>query len=152
MLFNFVIKDLEKMLTGKILGIDYGEKRLGVAVSDIFGWTARAVTTIEYSSEEQLFQRLEEIIKEEEAKEIVIGIPTRTDGSKSEKALVIEKFCERLKKRIDLPLYFTDESYTSKEAQKILYSRGKKLKKNKKQIDSIAAELILKSYLREKGY
>ena len=136
----------------RIMGLDYGEKTVGVAVSDPLLLTARALETIGRSSENKLratLRRIEELIAEYEVSEIVLGLPVMMSGEKGERAFLAEDFGEMLKKRTGLPVHLMDERLTSVEADEILYESGVPREERKKVIDRIAAGLILQDYLNQ---
>jgi putative Holliday junction resolvase len=132
---------------GRILGIDYGTKRIGVAVSDPTLLLARGVTTLD--NNEQVFGKLLEIVKKEEAVRIVVGMPYSADGGKGKKALEVEEFVEHLKQRTTVAIETWDESYSSVKAHQAFIDIGMKKKKRqqKHRVDEMAARLMLQEYL-----
>lgn len=131
----------------RILGLDVGDKTVGVAVSDLLGLTAQGVTTIRRESNKKDFQAMEELIKEYEAKKIVVGLPKNMNGSlgpQSEKAM---KFAEKLKNKFNVEIIYIDERLTTKSAERALIQGNMRRENRKKVIDKVAAIFILQSYL-----
>ena len=134
----------------RILGLDYGSKTVGVAVSDPLGLTAQKVETIWRKQENKLRQtlaRIEELIAEYEVEKIVLGFPknmNNTVGERAEKAL---EFGEMLKKRTGLEVIMWDERLTTVASEKVLMESGVRRENRKKVIDQIAASMILQGYL-----
>ena len=134
----------------RILGLDYGSKTVGVAVSDPLGLTAQKVETIWRKLENKLRQtlaRIEELIAEYEVEKIVLGFPknmNNTVGERAEKAL---EFGEMLKKRTGLEVIMWDERLTTVEADRTLIEAGVRRENRKQYLDGIAAVFILQGYL-----
>ena len=131
----------------RILSIDYGEKRIGLAVCDKKEVLASRFLTLENKSLEKSIEEIKKIILEENIKKIVVGIPIGFKN-KSEQTKIIEKFIGKLEKNISIPIIKINEIFTSKMAKKNLREAG--VKDVKKVIDQEAARIILESYL-EKG-
>ena len=134
----------------RILGLDYGSKTIGVAVSDPLGLTAQKVETIWRKQENKLrrtLARIEELIAEYEVEKIVLGFPknmNNTVGERAEKAL---EFGEMLKKRTGLEVIMWDERLTTVEADRTLIEAGVRRENRKQYLDGIAAVFILQGYL-----
>ena len=134
----------------RILGLDYGSKTVGVAVSDPLGLTAQKVETIWRKQENKLrrtLARIEELIAEYEVEKIVLGFPknmNNTVGERAEKAL---EFGEMLKKRTGLEVLMWDERLTTVEADRTLIEAGVRRENRKQYLDGIAAVFILQGYL-----
>lgn len=134
----------------RILGLDYGSKTVGVAVSDPLGLTAQKVETIWRKQENKLrrtLARIEELIAEYEVEKIVLGFPknmSNTVGERAEKAL---EFGEMLKKRTGLEVIMWDERLTTVEADRTLIEAGVRRENRKQYLDGIAAVFILQGYL-----
>ncbi|MFH1594484.1 MAG: Holliday junction resolvase RuvX [Candidatus Omnitrophota bacterium] len=135
----------------KILCLDLGTKRIGVAISDDLGMIARALTTIERGSDEELFETLKRILKEESAGEIVIGLPLNMDGSHGPKAMEASSFAETLEKKLDRPVKLWDERMSTMEAERVMIEADTSRRKRKRKIDKLAACVILQSYLNAIG-
>lgn len=132
------------------MGLDYGSKTIGVAISDPLGITAQGIETIERKSENKLRQslaRIEVLVKEYEVEKIVLGFPknmNNTIGERGEKTL---EFKEMLERRVGLEVIMWDERLTTVEAERILIESNVRRENRKKFIDKIAAVFILQGYL-----
>lgn len=134
----------------RLMGLDYGSKTVGVAVSDRLGLTAQALETIVRTEENKLrktCQRIEALIKEYEIETIVLGYPIHMDGSAGEWAKKTVQFGEMLQRRTGLTVELWDERLTTMEADAILEESGVPRSERKKVIDKVAAGLILQGYL-----
>ncbi|GBD92761.1 putative Holliday junction resolvase [bacterium BMS3Abin05] len=131
----------------RILGIDFGRRRMGIAISDPMRIVAQGLETITYHSSKDLWDKLEAVLTRYEIEKIVVGIPLNLNGSESDISLLVKKFSELLTKRFKIPVEFWDERFTSKTAQETLIQMGKSPGRNKKKVDQIAAVLILQNYL-----
>ena len=142
----------------RILGLDYGSKTVGVAVSDELGITAQGVETISRKSENKLRQtcaRIEELIKEYQVTEIVLGYPKNMNNTEGERAEKTRDFREMLERRSQLPVVLWDERLSTVSAERILMESGVRRENRKRVIDKIAAVFILQNYLdasRRKAY
>ena len=131
----------------RIIGLDYGEARIGVSVSDILETIANPLDTIAERDRDKQLEKVIEVIKRERAEKIVVGLPKRMDGSLGHRAEYTKEFAEELSKRCDLPLVMWDERLSSSEAHRMLESGGVSGKKRKTKVDKIAAVIILQTYL-----
>lgn len=134
----------------RVLGLDYGTKTVGVAVSDELFLTAQGLETITRKDENKLrktLARIEEIIKEYGVEEIVLGYPKNMDNSVGERGKATEEFRDRLEKRCGLPVVLWDERLTTMESERILMDGGIRRENRKSRIDWMAASLILQSYM-----
>lgn len=132
----------------KILAIDFGERRIGIAISDNKHTFAFPRLTIDTEKNSDVFQKIKSIIIDNDIGKVVIGNPVQVDGDDSKKSQQIKNFSKKLKKFIDIPIVFWDESYTTEKAKKILHKSTKSFKENKDKLDQIAASLILEDYLK----
>lgn len=138
----------------RIIGLDYGTKTVGVAVSDALGITAQPVETITRKEENKLRQtlaRIEQIIVEQEVTEIVVGLPKMMDNSEGERAQACKEFAEKLERRTGLKVTMWDERLTTVSAEKSLIESGVRRENRKAVIDQIAAVFILQGYLDYKA-
>lgn len=135
------------MSAGRVLALDYGAKRIGVAVSDPTRLIARGVATL--PNDAGFFDALSAIVTKEEVTHIVVGMPYSLDGGKGTKALEVERFIEKLKRHTSLPVATWDESFSSVRAQRTFIETGMKKKKRqqKARVDTMAARLMLQEYL-----
>lgn len=139
----------------RIMGLDFGSKTVGVAVSDALGWTAQGVETIVRKNEDKLRQtcaRIEALIAEYEVELLVLGYPKNMDGTIGERARKTEAFRDMLVRRTGLPVVLWDERLTTVEAEQILIESGVRRENRKTYIDKIAAMLILQDYLDAKQH
>lgn len=133
----------------RIMALDVGSHTIGVAISDLMGWTAQGLETIRHSTREKDFERLKAIIDSYDVKEIVVGMPLNMNGTKGIRAELTEDFVKDLKSAFpNIPCAFWDERLTTVMAQKTLISADMSRKKRKKVIDKLAATVILEGYLR----
>jgi len=131
----------------RILALDYGDRRIGIAVSDPLGITAQELETVKVVKDLH-FLRIKEIIEEKQVKKILIGLPLNMNGSKGQRVVKTEKFAEKLKKYAGIPILMWDERLTSVEAKRSLIFLGQKTGKKKEKIDRLSAVLLLQSYLK----
>ena len=135
----------------RILGIDHGEKRIGMAISDPLGVAAHGLPTLERSGEEVDLKSIGEVIAEKDVDEIVVGLPKNMDDSLGDEAKRAMAFAEKLKQRFSVPVHMVDERLTSARAERSLRQANVPREKRKGKTDRIAAQLILQSYLDRKG-
>ncbi|GIO87910.1 putative pre-16S rRNA nuclease [Paenibacillus faecis] len=135
----------------KILGLDYGDRRIGVAVSDAFGWTAQGLTVIERRREGGELDRIAELVSEHEVEEVVVGLPKNMNGSVGPRGEICMAFAEELKTRLQIPVHLWDERLTTVSAQRTLIEADVSRKKRKGVVDKMAASLILQNYLDSKS-
>ncbi|AYB00785.1 Holliday junction resolvase RuvX [Lachnoanaerobaculum umeaense] len=136
------------------MGLDYGSKTIGVAISDELGLTAQPFETIERSGENKLrrsLARISEIVKEKNIRKIVVGLPVNMSGENGERVALTLAFVEKLKSRVDVPIIMQDERLTTMEADEILDESGVKKKDRKQFIDQIAAGIILREYMEKEN-
>ena len=134
----------------RILGLDFGSKTVGVAVSDGLLLTAQGIETIERKDESKLRKtcaRIEELIAEYEATEIVLGLPKNMNNTEGERVEKTKAFGEMLERRTGLPVHYWDERLTTVAAEQILMESGVRRENRKAVIDKVAAGLILQGYL-----
>ena len=131
----------------RILGLDYGEKRIGAAICDELGMTAQGLPTIIRKSREHDLDILGNLIKSYNVEKIVIGYPVRLDGSEGIQCEKVNRFSALLDKTFSLPVIKWPETLSTKEAEEILINSGIRWQKRKKMVDKLAACLILQNYL-----
>src|SRR3989454_11008344 len=148
-----------------ILAVDYGRARIGLAIADAETRMAQPLSTMERVNRNEDMRRLRELVREQGVKQIVVGLPLRLDGSRGEMAEEVERFAQRVRKQIGVPVEMVDERLTSWEAERLMeeiqgrFIRDKKLTGNKKSkniqakmtVDAVAAAVILKEYLDRQG-
>ena len=140
----------------RILAIDFGERRIGLAISDPLGITAQGLPTIDTKKTKDILSYIQTIIKEKEVMKVVVGMPRNMDGSIGFKGKEVKKFIGRLTQKTGVKVIAWDERLTSVQALKSMREMGTKQKK-KEAVDRISATLILQSYLdslskKEKDY
>lgn len=135
----------------KILGLDYGDRRIGVALSDAFGWTAQGLEVIERRREGNEIERITELVKMNEVSEIVVGLPKNMNGSVGPRGEICIEFAEILRETLDLPVHLWDERLSTVSAERTLVEADVSRKKRKKVVDKMAASLILQNYLDAKS-
>ena len=137
----------------RVLGIDYGDSRVGLAVSDALNITAQGLETIHHNGNDKLvLRRLEEIVKEYEISEIVIGMPINMDGRSSERVEVTDKFIHKLKCRFpNIKIFSVDERLTTVAAHKTMNFLNVKKRKKKNIVDTISAVYIWEIYMGRKN-
>ena len=144
-----------------ILAVDYGRARIGLAIADAETRMAQPLSTMERINRNEDMRRLRELVREQGVKQIVVGLPLRLDGTRGEMAEEVERFAQRVRKQIGVPVEMVDERLTSWEAERLLeevqgrFIHDEKLTGNKKPkyvlakmtVDAMAAAVILKEYL-----
>ncbi len=131
----------------RIIGLDVGEKRIGIAISDELGWTAQAHSVLTRSNLKKDLADLIKICEEHEVAQIVIGLPKNMDGSIGAKAKEIQEFGRKLHLASSLPIIYADERLSTVSAEKMLIAADLSRSKRKKVIDKVAAVHILQLYL-----
>ena len=131
----------------KIMGIDYGDARTGVSISDPTGFLAGSPQVIASWNTEKLLDELVQLTSRERIEEIVLGLPKNMNASEGERAEKCKALGKELEEPTGLPVILWDERRTTVEAHAILHATGKKQKKHKKNVDAVAASLILQGYL-----
>jgi putative Holliday junction resolvase len=133
--------------TARVLGLDVGSRRIGIAVSDPLGITAQGLETLQRKNKRQDLERLGLIIREYDVKEIVVGLPLRMSGAEGTQAEKMQEFAEELRKRFKMPVHLWDERLTSAEANRLLRETDLSIEKRGKAVDRMAAVLILQGWM-----
>jgi len=131
----------------RVLALDFGSKRIGIAVSDSLGITVRPVETMRRSSVERDIARLKFLVEELEAEAVVVGLPLRMDGTIGDAARNAMRFIERLQTKLDVAVFAQDERLTSYEAEQMMIERGLGREQRRARSDEFAAMIILQDYL-----
>ena len=131
----------------KVLGLDIGEKRIGVAVSDELGYTAQGMKVLNRTGLDDDLAALKELIEAAEVSEVVVGLPKNMDGSVGEGAQKVLFFANKIEESISVPIILWDERWTTSEATRVLLQADLSRKKRRKVVDKLAAVLILQGYL-----
>jgi putative Holliday junction resolvase len=134
----------------RILALDVGTKTIGVAVSDELGIAAHGVTTIKRVGVKRDIEALAKIINQYNPSEILVGVPYNIDGTVGKRGQDILRFAERIKEAFSLPVEFSDESFSTADAERMLIEADMSRKKRKRVIDKMAAVFILEGYLERK--
>ena len=137
------------MLDGRIMGLDIGDKTIGVAVSDIMGITAQGVKTIRRESKKKDIEELKNIIKERQVNKIVSGLPKNMNGTLGPQGEKVIKFCDLIKEETGLEIDFWDERLTTVAAHKTMNFLEINKHKKKNIVDTISAVYILETYLNK---
>jgi len=132
---------------GRILAIDYGRRRIGLALSDELRLTAQPLATLARAGRRDAIRRLRELVRKHGVRAIVVGHPVRLDGTPGEMAEEVERFAARLRKEVGLPVEMMDERLSSWEAEEISAARPGSSQKRRVPLDQIAAAVILRDYL-----
>jgi len=131
----------------RYIGLDYGGRRIGLAVSDPGGLIAQPAETLIVKDVADAVDQVCRYISERDIAGIVLGLPLNLSGDQSVSSEDVKKFADRLRQRCPAPVHFEDERLSSRQAEAVLHLYGKKIKGNKEKIDRIAAAIILQSFL-----
>ena len=133
--------------SGRILALDVGKKRIGLAVSDPLRITAQGLTTFQRKRIREDLRQLKEMVEQLDIRLLLVGIPLHMSGDESPQSTYTREFAERLSEHAGVPLVYWDERLTSMEAERLLKSAGTTLDTQKRSVDRLAATLLLESYL-----
>ncbi len=133
----------------RLLGIDYGRKRLGLALTDPLGLTAQPLGAVPHDA--KLMAKLKETIEEKEVEEVVIGYPRRLSGEPGEMAEEVERFGKKLGAQISQPIHYWDERLTTAESERLLIAADVRRSRRKEIRDAMAAALILQGFLEQRS-
>lgn len=131
----------------RIMGLDVGDRRIGIAMSDPMGWTAQPHSTLHRRNLAADIELLQKLCQEFEVELIVVGLPLNMNGTMGPKALEIQEFGDDLSKKLDLPIEYWDERLTTVSAEKVLLEANVSRQKRRGVIDKLAAVNILQNYL-----
>ena len=134
-------------MTGRVLGIDWGVRRVGLAITDPLRILARPIDGIEVRSGVDLLDPLRRIVLEEEVAEIVVGLPLRMDGTEGPEARAVRDFAARIAETFRIPVHLEDERRTSVEADRVIREAGARGRERKRIQDSLAARIVLQVFL-----
>jgi putative holliday junction resolvase len=137
----------ESPLPTRILGLDVGSKRIGVAVSDPLGITAQGLDTIQRQNKRRDFEVLGRLLTEYQVREVVVGLPLRLSGAEGTQSEKMRRFAEDLQKHFGVTVHLWDERWTSTQANRLLRETELSIEKRGKAVDRMAAMLILQSWL-----
>lgn len=136
--------------SARVLGLDVGTRRIGMAVSDPLGITAQGIETLQRRNKRHDLAALESVIRQYDVQEIVVGLPLRMSGQEGTQSGKIQAFAEDLRKRFHLPIHLWDERLTSVEANRLLRETDLSIEKRAKAVDRMAAILILQAWMEHK--
>ena len=137
----------ETPLPGRILALDVGTRKIGLAISDPLGITAQGLETLRRGNKRADLEYFETVIRKNDVREIVVGHPLRLSGSASAQTEKVEEIAEALRRRFQLPVHLWDERLTSAQAHRVLRESGISIRKRGQAVDRMAAVLILQSFL-----
>lgn len=137
-------------LPGRILALDVGSRRIGLAVSDPLGITAQGLETLQRRNKRTDLEKLEAVIRQYDVREMVVGLPLRMSGAAGIQSEKMTVFAEELRRRFAIPVHLWDERLTSAEANRILREAELSIEKRKHAVDRMAAVLILQNYLESR--
>lgn len=151
--YNFRVSSLEEPSSappGRLLAIDFGTRRIGLAVSDSLGITAQGLPTLERRNKRTDLSHLAEVLKQYDVTEIVVGLPLRLSGADSAATGKARDFSELLHKTFELPVHLWDERFTSVEANRVLRESEMSISRRAGAVDQMAAVLILQAFLERR--
>jgi putative Holliday junction resolvase len=132
---------------GRVMAVDLGEKRIGVAISDPTRTLAKPYGVLERKSRREDFERFGHIIAAQDVTLVVMGLPLTLGGEEGQRAAWVRDYTADLQQHLDVPIVYWDESLTTKEAEASLRARGQRGKQIRERIDAVAAAFILESFL-----
>jgi putative holliday junction resolvase len=139
------------LTVGRVMGLDVGSRRIGVAVSDPLGITAQGLETLQRTTKRRDFEHLQRVIQEYDVRKIVVGLPLRMSGEEGIQSDKMQVFAEEVRKRFRLPVHLWDERLTSVEANRLLRETDLSIEKRGKAVDRMAAILILQGWMDGRG-
>lgn len=139
-----------KFSNSRVLGLDLGERRIGVAVSDLLGWTAQGIATIDRQKNPNWMSELDKIMEEYQITHVVVGLPKNMNGSIGPRGQVCQQIAEEIQDRYQVPVTLWDERLSTSAVEKTLISADISRRKRKKVVDQVAATWILQGYLDSK--
>lgn len=129
----------------RILAVDIGEKRIGIALSDALGWLATPLTVLVYERLEDKLAAIEELVRTHQVEQVIIGYPRSLNGSIGPQARRVDRFVSKLRSRLQVPVILWDERLSTTQAERLVHETGRKVQRER--IDALAATVILQSYL-----
>lgn len=134
----------------RILAIDFGDKRIGLAISDPLGYTAQGLTTLPNTGKKAFFEALSKLCSEREVGEIVFGLPVNMNGTMGPKAQQVMGLVAEIEEKMQVPVKTWDERLSSRQVTRVMIEGGLSREKQRKTSDQLAAIVILQSYLELK--
>jgi putative Holliday junction resolvase len=136
-----------KEMGKRVLALDLGERRIGVAISDPTHTLARSLCVLERRSRQEDFAAIAELVREHEVELVVVGHPRSLDGTIGPQARRVERYADTLAKTLPVPLIFWDERLSTCIAEQLMIEAGRTARKRRKRVDAVAAAVILQNYL-----
>jgi putative holliday junction resolvase len=149
--YNLIVVSSDKAMPRRVLGLDVGARRIGLAVTDALGITAQGLETLQRKNKKQDFAYLHRVLREYDVKEIVVGLPLRMSGEEGTQSEKMRIFAAELEKKFGLPVHLWDERLTSAEANRFLRDTELSIEKRAKAVDRMAAVLILQGWMERNG-
>ena len=137
-------------MRSRLLGVDYGLARVGIALSDPLGITAQPLTTLHRRGDKQICREIAQLVEQREVVEVIVGIPLEMSGDRGPAAELVERFVARLKNYLTVPVTLWDERLTSVTAERDLSEAGVKWRRRKKILDQVAAAIMLQVVLEHR--
>jgi putative holliday junction resolvase len=137
----------EVSIVARILAVDYGEKRIGLAVSDELGITASPLMTLARRSDDETVWQIAQLVSKLRVTQIVVGLPRRTDAQEGEMERKVKAFAEKLRQAVSVPVVLFDERFTTRIAEQVLLEADLSRRKRKQVRDRLAAVILLQSFL-----
>jgi putative Holliday junction resolvase len=131
----------------RVLGLDVGSRRIGIAVSDPLGITAQGLETLQRQNKRLDFEKLEKLARDYAIAEVVVGFPLRMSGAEGVQAEKMHRFADELRARLQIPVHLWDERLTSAEANRLLRETDMSIQRRAQVVDQMAAVLILQSWM-----
>ncbi len=131
--------------------MDYGDRRIGVALSDALRWTAQGLEMVERKPDGSEFGRISELVREHDVSEIVVGLPKNMNGTIGPRGEICMAFAEELRQQLSVPVHLWDERLTTVAATRMLLEADVSRRKRKQVVDKMAAALLLQNYLDSRG-
>src|SRR6185312_10448050 len=138
-------------LKPRVLGLDVGSRRIGIAISDPLGFTAQGLPTLLRQNKRLDFEHLAKVVSDYQVSEIVVGYPLRLSGMEGIQSEKMRLFAEELRKKFGLPVHLWDERLTSTQANRLLRETDMSIKKRGQAVDRMAATLILQNWMEARG-
>jgi putative pre-16S rRNA nuclease len=138
-------------LKPRVLGLDVGSRRIGIAISDPLGLTAQGLPTLQRQNKRLDFEHLTKVVSDYQISEIVVGYPLRLSGMEGIQSGKMQLFAEELRKKFGLPVHLWDERLTSTQANRLLRETDLSIKKRGQAVDRMAAILILQNWMEARG-
>jgi putative Holliday junction resolvase len=133
----------------RVLALDVGERRTGVALCDRLGFLASPLTVLKYASREAEFAAIAGLVSKHQVERIVVGYPRSLDGSIGPQARRVDKYVDRLRPHLAVPVIMWEEQFSTVQAEQLIHETGRRV--NRERIDAAAAAVILQSYLDAEG-